>query len=170
MPAPTLTDVIDRVDDRNRPVGVIRRGDVLKQGANFRTVHVLLFDGQGRVLLQRLASGRRRFPGRLGSSVAGYLHHGESFEAAARRRTFEELGLHPALDSVGVTEMVDERSKKFVGVFSGDGRGATLQDPDHIGELLWVRASEVDATLAAEGDRFTPTFAMVWRYARASDR
>lgn len=165
MPAPIGADLIDAVDSRNEPVGVVARADVLEHGANFRTVHLLLTDRRGRVLLQRLASSRRRFPGRLGSSVAGYLHRGESFEVAARRRVREELGIRPALALLGVSEIPEGDATKFVGVFRGSGEGATIQDDSHVGELVWWSPSEIDEQLSRRPALFTPTFAEVWAFA-----
>lgn len=44
MPAPAASALVDVVDDRDEPIGVLERGRVLGEGANFRTVHVLLVD------------------------------------------------------------------------------------------------------------------------------
>jgi len=166
MPAPTAFDPIDLVDSANRPAGVIARGAARSRGVNFRTVHVLLFDDDDRVLLQRLAAPRDRHPGRLGSSVAGYLHAGEGFAEASQRRTIEELGIDPDLESLGVLAMLDGRSTKFVGVFRGSGRGARVQDPSHVAELIWMGPDEVDRQVAADPDQFTPTFRTVWCHYR----
>jgi isopentenyldiphosphate isomerase len=64
---------VDVVDERNEPIGVIPRAEVFSAGVNFRTVHVLVFDHEGELLLQRLSPERERHPGLWGSSVAGYL-------------------------------------------------------------------------------------------------
>src|SRR5688500_15286374 len=88
-----LADKIDRVDDRGRPVGTIRRGRVFEVGANFRVVHVLLSNKHGDLLLQQISRSRPRNPGSWGSSVAGYLLHRETYLHAAKRKLREELGV-----------------------------------------------------------------------------
>src|ERR1039457_6703089 len=116
--APSLTSLIDVVDEQNTPIGVVRRRDLFRLRANFRTVHVLIFNSRAEVLLQRLTWTRDREPGRWGSSAAGYLHAGEGYQDAAQRRLAEELGLTAPLTEVGVTCLHDDAVAQFAGVFT----------------------------------------------------
>lgn len=166
MPAPGKLDPIDAVDDANDPVGVVPRGQALEQGANFRTVHILLFAPDGRLLLQRLAAERQRHPGLWGSSVAGYLHAGESYEDAARRRTREELGADPALTDLGIVRMRDRHSTKFVRVFRAPYEGASIGLPDHIATLALFAPDEIDDMAKAPEPRLTPTLLEIRRQLR----
>src|ERR1039457_5693879 len=113
MPAPSLTSLIDVVDEQNKPIGVVRRRDVFRLRANFRTIHVLVFNSRGELLLQRLTWTRDREPGRWGSSAAGYLHAGEDYPEAARRRAAEVLSLSAPLTEVGVTCLHDDGIAQF---------------------------------------------------------
>ena len=79
MPAPTKMSLIDRVDETDRAIGNVARGDVLRVGANFEQCTSSSSTGE-RLLLQHLAPTRERHPERWGSSVAAYLHAGESYE------------------------------------------------------------------------------------------
>jgi isopentenyl-diphosphate Delta-isomerase len=124
--------LIDRVDERNRSVGTVARRDVFKGHANFRTVHVLVVNHAGDLLLQQLSPSRARHALQWGSSVAGYIYAGESYEEAAKRRLREELGLESALHNVGVTPMEDEGVTKFVGVFVTVADHPQVEEPDHI--------------------------------------
>ena len=152
--------LLDRVDMRDRVVGSVRRGDVFREGANFRVAHLLLFNGRGEVLLQRLARGRRRHPGRWGSSVAAYVAAGESYEEAIKRRTLEELGVQvDTVEPYGKTLMDEESGcKKFISLFSGRWDGALQIDPSHISEVQFVAVSEVLRTRDKEPWKLTPTF------------
>lgn len=165
MPAPTSESFIDQVDRSDRPIGRVRRGDALQLGANFRTAHVFVFH-DGELLLQRLAPQRERNPGRWGSSVAAYLFAGESYEEAARRRLHEELGLDGELITVGKTRMRDERSLKFIELFALEDGPAEIREHDHIAELRYWTEPELDLTVEAQSDIFTPTFLDVYRFFR----
>lgn len=159
MPAPSMRALVDAVDQRDRPTGQVERGRVFEVGANFRTVHVLVFDEAGRLLLQQLGTAQRRHPLRWGSSVAGYLHAGESYEQAARRRTYEELGIKPSLEWLGRTPMEDEGVTKFVGVFSGHvtADAPRVREPSHVKQLRWISLTALDAELLEAPNLFTPT-------------
>lgn len=169
MPAPASTSLIDRVDPRDRPVGVVTRKDALAEGANFRTAHIFIFDSRGQLLLERLAATRERHPGRWGSSVAAYLFAGEGYGAAAERRMREELGLTGTPTPLGKVRMRDERSTKFVGLFEFRADVAEIRDPDHIAELrFWDLATLDRRTLSAAGE-FTPTFLRLYSSYRGDD-
>jgi isopentenyl-diphosphate Delta-isomerase len=165
VPAPSPQTLIDQVDQSDRPIGKVRRGDVLRLGGNFRTAHVFVFHGD-HLLLQRLASQRERHPGRWGSSVAAYLFAGESYEEAARRRLYEELGLQGDLVKVGKTRMWDERSLKFIKLFELQDGPAEAREPQHIAEIRYWSENDLDVAVEARSDMFTPTFLDLYRFFR----
>jgi isopentenyldiphosphate isomerase len=158
MPAPGPSSLVDVVDERDEPIAVVPRSEVFTRRANFRTVHVLAFNHRGELLLQQLSGHRERHPGLWGSSVAGYVHAGETYEEAARRRLLEELGLRTDLQPVGVMAMADDGVTKFVGVFvtvADDPRNAL---PDHIAALEFRSLDDVRDQMAERPSDFTDTF------------
>lgn len=171
MTAPGRDSPIDRVDAFDRRLGTVKRGEVLELGANFRTVHVFLLSPDGALILQQLAPTRDRHAGRWGSSVAAYLHAGETYEHAAKRRLDEELGLRSQLEHVGRTRMLDERSWKFVALYRGiDGR-AHVREPDHVARLRAWPVAELEREVRLRPHLFTPTFlhlymTLPWRPAK----
>lgn len=155
--------LLDHVDDQDRAIGQVRRVDVFQAQANFRVVHVLLFDRAGRLLLQQIAPGHARHPGDWGSSVAGYVKAGESYEAAAERKLREELGLTDVpLRLLGKTSMVDEGSKKFISVFAATHEGGLRPNPEDFAAWEFV---PLERLRAGRSRRLTPTFEHVLEYA-----
>lgn len=161
---PAASTLIDRVDSRDRPIGVVPRGAALAERANFRTAHVFVFNRAGELLLQRLAHRRERHPGRWGSSVAAYLFAGEPYEDAARRRMRDELGLSGQPQFVGKTKMRDEGSTKFVALFRFISDHAQATAPDHIEQVRFWRFEEVQREVGEDPDAFTPTFRHLLRF------
>jgi len=164
MPAPGPTSFIDAVDEWNEPVGLVPRGEVFERRSNFRTVHVLVFDSDGELLLQQLAPSRERHPLRWGSSVAGYLHAGESYDDAARRRLLEELSLDVPAISIGVVSMVDEGLTKFVGVFTARADHPCIGEPGHIARIEFMAPSRVRDDLDQSPELFTDTLREVFAF------
>lgn len=160
--------IVDIVDEQNRVVGTADRRDVLAKQLNFRTVHVLLLDDQNRCALQLLPMQHPRNPGRLGSSVAGYLNHGETYAQAAARKCIAEVGLRPDLTDLGTLPTRDVDSKKFVRVYVGRLNGQPKIDREQIDQLVYLTASEIAAQLDRWPERFTPTFREVFRYYSAA--
>jgi isopentenyl-diphosphate Delta-isomerase len=165
VPAPGPQDPIDRVDELNAPVGVVRRGDVFSVGANFRVVHVLLLGADSTtVLVQQLGHARERHPLLWGSSVAGYLHVSESAEDGANRRLGEELGLVLPLRCIGWTHMFDNGVKKFIAVFTGVSDSAQINEPEHIESLRFIPLRELERAVSDGPQQFTETFLHVFEY------
>jgi isopentenyldiphosphate isomerase len=154
----TAARLIDVVDDRDEPIGTIARGDALREGVNFRTTHVFVFNAAGALLLQQLAPTRERYPGRWGSSVAAYVYAGESYEAAAVRRMAEEIGLNEPLTLVGAIRIQDNRSVKFVTLFQTKADSVDIHDHEQIAILRYWTQGEIRSALEQSPELFTPTF------------
>jgi 16S rRNA (adenine1518-N6/adenine1519-N6)-dimethyltransferase len=168
--APSLTSLLDVVDEQNKPIGVVRRRDLFRLRANFRTVHVLIFNSRGEVLLQRLAWTKDREPGRWGSSAAGYLHAGEDYQDAARRRLAEELGLTAPLTEVGVTCLHDDAVAQFAGVFTATADSPRSAAPAHLAEIAFRPLDVIDEDMAAHPDDYTETLRHVLAFWRQAPR
>ena len=166
MPAPASSAFIDVVDERDERIGSVPRCEALSRGVNFRTSHVFLFNSQAELLLQRLAPTRARHAGRWGSSAAAYLHAGESYEDAARRRLREELGVSSQLEFIGKITMNDERSRKFVALFASRSDDAAIEEPTHFDRIAYWPLARLDGEVEAHPDRFTPTFRELYRSLR----
>ena len=157
--------LVDTIDDRDNPIGVVRRGEVFQRHANFRVVHVLVFNSNGDLLVQRLASTRIRHPGFWGSSVAGYVFAQEDYRAAANRRLSQELGVADAtLQYLGKDTMIDEGSHKFIGVFTTINDGPFRYDHEHIDQIEFMPLEAIHDRCDAGTMQFTPTFLHVLRF------
>lgn len=151
--------VIDKVDDNDRVIGTVRRAEVFRQRVNFRVVHVFVFNSKSELLLQELHQSRERHPSRWGSSVAGYVFSGESYEEAAKRRTKQELGFEPnRIDLYTTTVMRDDGALKFISLYYANYNGPFYPDISHIERLEFRPVPTVIEESRTYPQRFTPTF------------
>lgn len=82
------------VDDNDNVIGTAAKRDVHHSETPLhRGFSVFVFDGDGRLLLQRRAWSKRTWPGAWSNSCCGHPALNESPEAAAARRLDFELGL-----------------------------------------------------------------------------
>lgn len=135
-------------------------------GLLHRAYSVQLVDGDGRLLLQRRAAVKRRFPGLWSNSTCGHPAPGTTLAGAARARVREELGVDvDGLVEVGAFQYSApdaasghvEREHDHVLVARFDG--APSPDPDEVSDVRWVTREEA-AGLVAAGET-TPWFAQV---------
>jgi isopentenyl-diphosphate delta-isomerase len=171
MPAPTASSLIDRVDEADRYVGKVARGDVFKMHAGFRVAHVFVFNEQGELLLQQLGRKRERNPLRWGSSVAGYLNAGEDYFDGARRRLGEELGLATPLIKFGSVAMQDQGAHKFIALyFTLAPSDVKVAEPDHIEKLRFESPRSIRARVTDKPEVFTETFLFLFGFCLSTVR
>ncbi|MGN9774878.1 isopentenyl-diphosphate Delta-isomerase [Micromonospora sp. H33] len=158
--------LVELVDDTGRATGRTTVSAAHQPpGKLHRAFSVLLVDPAGRVLLQRRAAVKTRFPLRWGNSCCGHPTPGESLTVAANRRLAEELGVGPVeLTEIGVyvyyaedpaTGRVEfEYDHVLRGVLPPDT--PLHPDPDEVAELCWVDPVELEADLDADPYAYAP--------------
>lgn len=91
---PASPQLVEILDSERRVVAVLPAQEAARQKLCHRTVAVMLFDEQGRVLLRRNDLGARRQPGAWDIPVRGDVLAGESVFDAAVRSLQSVLGIH----------------------------------------------------------------------------
>ncbi len=158
--------LVELVDEYGQPVGETTvRAAHEPPGRLHRAFSVFLTDDAGRVLLQRRAATKTRFPLRWANSCCGHPGPEEPLVEAANRRLGEELGISPvALAECGVhlyraTDPVSGRVEfEYDHVLRGSlPAGAELRpDPAEVAELRWSDPAETAAELLVAPGRYAP--------------
>jgi isopentenyl-diphosphate delta-isomerase len=155
VPAVELVDVVDESD---RPIGVLPLTEVHRQGLYHRSVRVAVFDRQGRVYLQKRSSAKELYPGRLDLSATGHVKAGEAREAAALRELHEELGLtadrlHHVADVAGSPDTNFE----FITLYTAGRLDAQPRpNPAEVESGFFADRSELDFLMTNYRDQLTP--------------
>ena len=151
------------VDAEDREVGVGEKMQTHREGALHRAFSVFVFDGAGRLLLQKRAAGKYHSGGLWSNTACGHPRPGEATEAAARRRLREEMGfdceLRAAFGFVYRAELdgalvEHEYDHVFVGTFEGE----PAPDPAEVEDWRWVGAAELRRELREEPERYSSWF------------
>lgn len=85
-------DLYDK--DRNMTDQFIMRGDPMPEGHYHLVVNVSLFNSKGQMLIQKRSDKKELWPGMWDVSACGSVLLGESSLKAAKRESFEELGVN----------------------------------------------------------------------------
>ncbi|MFH0878380.1 MAG: NUDIX domain-containing protein, partial [Lentisphaerota bacterium] len=122
-----------------------------------QSVHVLVYDRQGSLFLQKRSMRKDIQPGKWDTSVGGHFQPGESPEAAARREMTEELGVSP--EHLNFVRQYLWRSKvetELVRTFKTLHEGPFKLDPSEIDEGRFWPLPEIQDALGR--GIFTPNF------------
>jgi isopentenyl-diphosphate delta-isomerase len=137
------------VDSGDRPQGLSPKAQV--HGADtplHRAFSVFLFNSRGDLLLQQRSRGKPTWPGIWSNTCCGHPAPGESYEAAARRRLREELGIsevHLALtlpDFRYRAELNGMVEHEVCPVFLGYSDQAPRPDRTEVAAITWVTWKE----------------------------
>ena len=153
----------DVVNERDEVVGRATRREVHARGLLHRAVHVLVFDGAGRVFLQKRSMTKDMSPGLWDSSCSGHLDAGEDYEAAAVRELGEEIGVHGAAPARWFRiAACTETAQEFCWVYRLRHDGPFVLHPGEIERGEWVALEELARRMAARQEDFSPAFKLLW--------
>lgn len=91
--SPYLVDLVEVVDDTNRPLAVLPKDLVHRQLLKHRSVQVLVFNTEKKIYLQKRNQYKRFYPGRWDVSARTHPRVGESSVEAAHRTLKDKLQL-----------------------------------------------------------------------------
>jgi isopentenyldiphosphate isomerase len=92
-----MKELFDVVDRHDKVIGTAFREEVHGNPQKIHRVsHVLVFNKQGRLFLQKRSLSKDVQPGKWDTSVGGHLDSGEDYLSAAEREMAEELGIEGA--------------------------------------------------------------------------
>ncbi len=151
-------ELLARCDDRGRPMGPVSRhrchGD---PSIIHLTVHLHVFDGAGRLFLQKRSQAKDLYPGSWDTAVGGHVKAGEGVRQALLREAHEELGIdagaaHPLHEYLHT----NRHESEYVHAWGIVSKGPFSLDPLEVEAGRFHTASQIEAHL---GDgTFTPNF------------
>ncbi|MBR2344089.1 MAG: NUDIX domain-containing protein [Clostridia bacterium] len=109
----------------------------LGEGEYHLSVHICIFDGRGRMLIQKRSEDKASWAGFWDISAAGAVVAGENSREGARRELYEELGL--------LRDFTHIRPHFTFNYEDGYGDVYLLTEDEHPTESLTLQASEVTA-------------------------
>jgi isopentenyl-diphosphate delta-isomerase len=107
----------DVVNEDDEVVGQADKAEIEAKGLICRVAFILLLSKDGRLLLQQRKATKRFYPLYWSGAAAGHLISGESYEVAAHRELFEELGIETDLHFLG--RFLSTEDREMVGVLAG---------------------------------------------------
>ena len=142
------------VDDENREVGAVPRHEMRSRRLPHRATFILVFDRQGRLLVQKRTKTKDLYPGYYDLAAGGVVVAGESYDESARREAAEELGIRGVpLELKFDFYFEDPGNRCFGRVYSCISEGPFQLQPE---EVVSVAFEQVEDVLAGAVSPVTP--------------
>ncbi len=152
------------VDREDRVIGHAPRATVHGNNLLHRAVHILLFNREGELFLQKRSRLKDRHPCVWDSSAAGHVDDGEEYDDCAQRELKEELGISDqVLQRVAKLPASEQTGQEFIWLYQGrnDGPFQLAASEIELGEFFPPEL--VTKWLKARPEDFAPGFAECWR-------
>jgi isopentenyldiphosphate isomerase len=166
------------VDEHDRFVRWEDRRVVHRDKLVHRSIHVLLFDSKGRLVIQRRKDDKLTHPGHWDLSCSGHVEEPDYvsgpderleivYAGCAARELEEELSVHAPLEFLGQFGPEPGVHYEQIALYRAKHDGPYVAQPDEVAEIRAVSRAEYDALLAS-GAPCTPT--LRWFVEHTRDR
>lgn len=164
MPVLMAEEIFDVVNERDEVIGQAPRREVHARGLRHRAVHVLVFNAQGDVFLQKRSLLKDTARGKWDSSSSGHVDTGEDYDACALRELREEIGLRLAQPPRRLfkVEARPETDWEFCWVYRCQDEGPFTLQPEEIETGAWFAPAEVNRRVAEQPGDFARSFVLIW--------
>ena len=160
------TERFSVVDEHDQLLRDAPRSEVHGDNLRHRAVHILIFNKNGEILLQKRMRWKDRHPLLWDSSAAGHVNAGEDYDSAARRELKEELGIDVALKRLGKLPASTSTDQEFISVYQGRHDGNFTTEPTEIEIVQFFPPDLVDGWIAARPNDFATAFLECWKLRR----
>ncbi|MEG2945245.1 MAG: isopentenyl-diphosphate Delta-isomerase [Bacteroidales bacterium] len=151
------------VDETDHEHGMMEKMEAHRKGVLHRAVSVFIFNSKGEWLLQQRALNKYHCPGKWSNTSCTHPIQNETYEEAASRRLYEEMGIRTQLTQefqfVYRAELDhDLIEHEYDTVFMGVSDELPVLNAEEVCSFRYLSTSELDREISASPDLFTPWF------------
>ena len=160
---PNVNEMFDVVNENDVVIDQQPRQIVHQRNLLHRAVHALVYDRRNRLYLQKRALNKDTNPGLWDTSMGGHLETGETYDQAAIRETFEELGivLDHAPEKLFKLKASEMTGHEFIWVYKIIHDGEIQPCQIEISEGKWVGPGELAEWMSETPELFTSTLSLI---------
>jgi isopentenyl-diphosphate Delta-isomerase len=167
MSAPEDHERVVLVDGADQEIGTWPKLDAHRRGGTLhRAFSVVVYDGRGRVLLQRRAERKYHAPGQWANTCCSHPRPQESVDRAAHRKLQQEMGFDcPLTELFSFTYSAElgggMAEREFDHVLVGRFDGEPRPNPEEVGEFRWATLAQLFEEVRLDSPSYTPWFKFI---------
>ena len=110
-------EIYDVVDKMDQVIDQATRREIHQKKLLHRSIHILVFNYQNEVFLQKRSMSKDENPGLWDTSSAGHVDSGETYDECAHRELWEELGIKAILKPLEKIEACQKTYHEHVQIY-----------------------------------------------------
>lgn len=163
----TMEEQVVLVDNQDNVLGYMGKQEAHEKGVLHRAISIIITNSNNEILLQQRADCKYHWAGIWSNSVCSHPRKNESYQQAAERRLFEELGFNAPLTEAFdfIYKAKDEESglteHELDHVFLGKYEGEIPFNPNEVKAVKWVKPSDLLADVKQNPDKYSFWFKII---------
>jgi isopentenyl-diphosphate delta-isomerase len=154
-------EVYDVVDKMDKVIGKATRREIHQKNLLHRSIHILVFNFQNEVFLQKRSTAKDENPGLWDTSSAGHVDSGETYDDCAHRELWEELGIKAILKPLEKIEACQETYQEHVQVYTCKTNATIKINLDEISEGKYSSLGILESEIQRSPELFTSSFKLI---------
>ncbi len=156
------SEIFDVVDLDDKVIGQASRKLVHEKGLVHRSVHILVFNSQSKLFLQKRSLEKDENPGLWDSSASGHVDSGEDYDVSASRELWEELGIKSKISFWIKLSACEKTLWEHVSVYKCVSDEKMTLAPAEISEGKFWNIGELKSSIEKDSEKFTSTLKIIF--------
>jgi isopentenyl-diphosphate delta-isomerase len=153
------TEYLDIVDEADTVIGKDTRSAVHEGHHIHRGIHVFIINNRGEILIQQRAMTKDDRPGYYDASVGAQVLSGETYEQAAWRESYEELGIKSIkLEQITKYKSFSDRQREIRTLFTAYSDGPFEINKTEVAKVLFLPVEKIVDMVESRKVHFTTGF------------
>jgi len=151
------------VNEQDQVIGKATRSEIHKNNLLHRSAHILVFNFNNQLFLQKRSILKDESPGLWDISSAGHVNSGESYEVSAYRELWEELGIKTVLTPFAKIDACVETHNEYVQVYICKTDARIKTNPEEISEGKYFNFSNLINQIHENSEKYTSSLKLILR-------
>ena len=156
-------EIYDVVDKMDQVIDQATRREIHQKNLLHRSVHILVFNLQNEVFLQKRSMTKDENPGLWDTSSAGHVDSGETYDECAHRELWEELGIKAILKKLEKIEACQNTYHEHVQIYTCRTNAKININLDEISEGMYFDLEVLIRKIKKNPEQFTSSFKLIFK-------
>ena len=160
-------EIVVLVNDKDEVIGYSEKLEAHEKGLLHRAISVIIYNSKGEMLIQQRSLSKYHWAGIWSNTCCSHPRKEESFQHAAERRLYEELGFKTPLTEAFhfIYKAYDTESglteHEYDTVFTGTYDATFDFNKDEIAAVEWIQPAALERDIAVHPEKYSFWFKII---------